>query len=132
MSTHDQHSCHHKVTIQTTDDQVLTVPAEITGLDLIDRLGHQNLTLGVASRLKNGDVLRGFMPVGPDERRFDLGTFDDIFLGERRWFASILSVERSWGVSATAGERGHGEGNWRAMGIEGSEGVFYGSLYSGN
>ncbi len=81
---------------------MLTVPAEITGLDLIDRLGHQNLTLGIASLLKNGDVLRGFMPVWPDARRFNLGKFQDIFLGGRRWFASILAVERSWGGSTTA------------------------------
>ena len=84
---------HHVVTIQTTDGQTLTVPAEVTGLYLIDLLGQPRLTLGIASQLNNGDVLRGFMPVGPDERRFDLGTFDDIFLGgERRWFASILRV----------------------------------------
>ena len=92
MSTQDQHSCQHQVTIQTTDGKTLTVPAEVTGLHLIDLLGEPRLTLGIASRLKNGDVLRGFMPVGPDERRFDLRTFQDIFLGERRWFASILCV----------------------------------------
>ena len=81
-----------EVMIQTTDDQVLTVPAEITGVHLINLLGEPRLTLGVASLLKNGDVLRGFIPVGADERRFDLGTFDDIFLAKRRWFASILRV----------------------------------------
>ena len=81
-----------EVTIRTTDDQVLTVPAEITGVHLINLLGEPRLTLGVASLLNNGDVLRGFMPVWPDERRFDLGIFQDIFLGERRWFASILCV----------------------------------------
>ncbi len=81
-----------EVMIQTTDDQVLTVPAEITGVHLINLLGEPRLTLGIASRLNNGDVLRGFMPVEADERRFDLRTFQDIFLGERRWFASILRV----------------------------------------
>ena len=85
-----------EVTIRTTDGETLTVPAEVTGLHLINLLGEPRLTLGVASLLKNGDVLRGFMPVERDERRFDLRTFDDIFLGERRWFASILLVERSW------------------------------------
>ena len=98
MSTHDQHSCPHKVTIRTTDGQTLTVPAEVTGLYLIDLLGEPRLTLGIASLRKNGDVLRGFMPVGADERRFDLRIFQDIFLtGGRRWFASILPGERSWG-----------------------------------
>ena len=88
-----------EVAIRTTDGKTLIVPAEVTGLYLIDLLGEPRLTLGIASLLNNGDVLRGFMPVGPDERRFDLGTFDDIFLCGRRWFASILPVERSWGGS---------------------------------
>jgi hypothetical protein len=47
------------------------------------------MSLGRVTPLRNGDVLRDFQFVGPNDRLYDLSRFEDLFLSNRAWLGRI-------------------------------------------
>jgi hypothetical protein len=79
----------HTVNLHLSDGRTLMCPRVVTGQHLTALLELPTVTLGTATPLKNGDVLRHFCFVGPNEKLHDLGDYHDLFQSSRAWVGRI-------------------------------------------
>ena len=82
----------HTVNLHLSDGRTLTCPRVVTGEHLTTLLALPSVTLGTATPLKSGDVLRRFCFVGPNEKLHDLGNYHDLFQASRAWFGRIAHL----------------------------------------
>jgi hypothetical protein len=81
----------HGVTLHLSDGRVFSCPPVVTGTYLTTLLDKPSLTLGSATPLNSGQVLRGFRFVGSDDKAYDLTRYQDVFLASREWFDHITT-----------------------------------------
>lgn len=81
----------HVVTLRLSDGRVFSCSPVVTGQYLTTLLDKSSVTLGSATPLSSGQVLRGFRFVSSDEKTYDLTTYQDVFLANRQWFGRITS-----------------------------------------
>jgi len=81
----------HAVTLHLSDGRVFSCPPVVTGQYLTMLLDQSRVTLGSATPLSSGQILRGFRFVGSDNKLYDLTRYQDVFLGNREWFGRITT-----------------------------------------
>jgi hypothetical protein len=79
------------VTLHLSDGRVFSCPPVVTGQYLTTLLDKSSVTLGSATPLKSGQVLRGFCFVGSNNKLYDLTRYQDVFLASREWFGHITT-----------------------------------------